>query len=205
MKTPTLICIAAMSVSLVFSQPPLKLVKERVGNPEILKNWNVGDAKYVNGTSILRLGGENGYESITNVFYASNDRINVLSDEKAAAEAVSSAGKEQVIQSHEKSASGGQIALFYCRPAELLADPAGFNVQVMGENGSLLWSCSLDKEQPYYYKWGIWYFYKTINVPVEAGQKFIVQLSDAAGGQSFTFKVFINEPGKEKQPDLSLR
>lgn len=204
MKTLTLIIIAAMSVSLVFSQTPLKLVKERVGNPEILKNWNVGVAKHVNGSSILRLDGENGYESITNVFYTSNNRINSLVDEKADAEAMTSE-KAHIVPSDEKSVSGGQIALFYCRPDELLAAPARFNVQVMDENGSLLWSYCLDKEQPHYYKWGIWYFYETINVPVDAGQKFIVQVNDAAGGQSFTFKVFINEPGKEKQPDLSLR
>lgn len=197
--------IATMSVSLVYCQSPLKLVKERVGNPDILKNWEVGDIKFVNQVSIMRQEGENNYDFITNVFYTPKNLIMNLIDEKSKAEAFLPDERNRMVRFYEASAPGGQIALFYCRPTKALAEPIHFSVRVSDESGNTLWTGFLDKEQPYYYRWEIWYFYKIINVPVAVGQSFIVQVYDYASKKSFKFRISQSEEMPGKPRDLSLR
>jgi len=52
-------------------------------------------------------------------------------------------------------------------------------------------------EEPYYFKGGIWYYYKTINIPKNVGETFLVQIKDEATGNAYTFKVTGNQIDNE--------
>lgn len=203
MKTILSILTTALLTTSAYSQTPLMVVKERVGNPEILKYWEVGETKRVNEVSILRVEGENNYDFITNVFFTPKHDIITLLEENAKAQALLPV--EPIVECYTSSAPGGQIALFFSRPAKELAEPSNFSLQVLDEEGALVWSHELEGQQPYYYRWEIWYYYATINLPVTMGEHFIVKVDDAGTRKSYTFN--INQPasGKPQQLDLSMK
>lgn len=187
--------ISLLIVSGAYAESPIKLIKKRVGNPDILKNWNVGEFKYVHGVSILRVEGENANEfnNITNLFYTPGSHILNLIDEKAVVENLTASAKDDMITDYEKAAPGGQITLFYCRAEKRLANPTLFTVHVTENDGEIIYQKELAKEDPYYYKGGLWYYYKTINIPKQVGESFSIEVTDEGSGSNYTFKVIGNE------------
>ena len=133
--------------------------------------------------------------------------LTVFADyENASAEAYIPDAKKRLLEVYEEAAPGGQIALFYCRPEKNLAEPGNFVVRVIDEYENTVWTGSLENEQPFYYKWNIWYYYKTINVSVAVGQIFTIQVYDVPSAKSYKFKVANNHDfAKERQPNLSLK
>lgn len=206
MKTILSILTTIFFTASVYAQTPLKLVKERVGNPDILKYWEIGEQRNVNNVSMLRLQGENNYDFITNVFYTPCHAIIGLVEEKAKAEALLSAEHNPITESYISSVSGGQIAIFFSRPTKVLAEPSNFSIQVLDEDGTVIWSDVLEMEQPYYYRWEIWYYYRVINLPVAVGENFIIKVDDAGTKESFKFSINQLPYGAEPpQFDLSLK
>jgi len=192
-------------ISSAFAQSPLELVKERVGNPLILKNWKVGEAKEVDHAVIIRTGGENAIEHRTNVLYTPFGAIMKQIDERAKAENEPAEKNEVLKQSYSRIAQGGQIALFYDRDDINLADPALFTVVLKNSRNEIIYSQRLENTCPYYYRWGIWYYYAVINVPVNVGQKFDVEVIDAGLGNKYDFAVSVKIEGMENEQLLSNR
>jgi len=65
-----LLTILALNITIIGTAvgfDKLKDIKATVGNTEILKNWNVGQMKSVNGINITRVSGENTPYSRTNI------------------------------------------------------------------------------------------------------------------------------------------
>jgi len=206
MKTNIFLIASLLLSASVFAQTPLRLVKERVGNPDILKNWEVGETKYVNEASIQRTEGANNYDFITNIFYTPASTIHNLVAEKAESEGMTAAAKEELVGCYESAVPGGQVALFFSRPTRALAEPANFGIQVVDENGTVLWTEMLQKEQPFYYRWEIWYYYKTINLPVAVGERFSIRVYDAGVRKNYKFSVRVPDNAQQQsQPDLSLK
>lgn len=203
MKALNILLIAALMMSAAYAQRPLKVVKQKVGNPDILQYWKVGETKTVNDVQIVRLEGEDGYEYITNAFYTSRSAIIKTLDEKAVAENLTASQKSEMVGPYEAASPGGQIALFFSRPSQRLADPTFFTVTVTdATTNEIVCSKTLDKQDPYYYKWGIWYYYKTINVPEAVGETFIIQVRDEGTKTNFTFRVSGNLADQMEEKEL---
>ena len=200
MKTLISMLISLLIVAGTYAQSPIKLIKERVGNPDILKSWEVGDYKYVNGIAILREEGENTNEldHLTNLFYTPESHIINIINKKAEAENLTATVKDDMITDYEKAAPGGQITLFYSRDEKRLADPTLFTVNVRNYYGELVHQKKLLKEEPYCYKSGIWYYYKTINIPQKVGETFTLQVRDEGSGNNYTFIVIGNVGDNEE-------
>jgi len=199
----TLITVTIIS-SFIFGQSPLKLVKESVGNPDILKNWELDETKFVNNASIQRIAGENDFDHRTNLFYTSNKAIMKLVEDKAAKEMLSEELKQAMKDCYLKDAPGGQLSLFFDRNDQRLADPRFFAISVKNEEGNVVFQQALAFERPYYYKWGIWYYFTTINIPVNVGDRFSVEVMDAGLKINFTFLVTISEDADGNQQLLSV-
>ncbi len=170
------ICIAGS----VFSQSALKTVRQKVGNPDILKNWNVGEEKLLTNASVLRVEGANDINHRTNLFYTANG-------------------------GYLEEAPGGQISLFFDRNIEELADPGLFTITVKDSDGNELYQKCLNKDnRPFYYKWEIWYYTETVNIPVLVSKTFTVMVEDAGLGKKFEFLVTIQQDSEfMPQPLLS--
>ncbi|HXH19690.1 MAG TPA: hypothetical protein VNJ07_11475 [Chitinophagales bacterium] len=90
---------------------------------------------------------------------------------------------------------GGQVALFYDRISQPLADPRNFTVFVIHpETKQTIYETKLDGALPYYYRWGIWYYYTTVNIPEALGERFIIRVLDEGLQQSNEFLVYNNFP-----------
>lgn len=196
----TILIATSIAIS-AFGQTPLKLVKERVGNPEILKNWSVGEVKYANNAEILRVSGDNDIDYRTNVFYTSNKTIMGLVEQKTGA--LPEEQKQAMTECYFKDAPGGQISLFFDRNEPKLADPTHFTVFVKNEAGEIIYQKALAYERPYYYKWGIWYYYITINVPVDVGPRFTVEVTDSGLKKTYEFRVSITDADAADQQLMS--
>ncbi|HXH19925.1 MAG TPA: hypothetical protein VNJ07_12680 [Chitinophagales bacterium] len=202
-KFISLFLIAGITAS-IFAQSPLELVKERVDDNQIIKNWKVGEAKEVADVRIIRTAGGNAIEHRTNVLYTPLKAILKRIDEKSKAESLSPQQNKTLKDAYLQAAKGGQIALFYDRDDKNLADPTLFTVVVKNPQNEIVFSKMLENECPYYYRWGIWYYYKTINVPFEVGKRFSVEVIDAGLATEYEFAVSLtDESGTEGQQLLS--
>src|ERR1051325_5426737 len=127
MKKINLFVTAFVLISVTaFAQSQLKLVKERVGDDRIVQNWKVGEVKEVNDVKVLRVEGENGIDYRTNVFYISQGFLLADINKKAALEPIYSKELGAMKDYFTNEYPGGQVAIFYDRLSQELADPRNF-------------------------------------------------------------------------------
>ncbi len=194
-------CIAGSTLP----QSALQSIKQKVGNPVILENWQLGELKTFNNVSVLRLEGENSVDHRTNVSFTSNGHIQELITCKAEQENLSEEEKLNLMKFYFEEAPGGQVTIFFDRVEKRLADPRLFTVEVIDvSSGETVFKKRLENEEPHYYKWGIWFFHKTINIPYFLEREFAVKVTDAGLNKTFKFHVSVNESKAPFQPEFML-
>ena len=195
MKKLNLILSAVVLTLTSFGQSHLQLVRERVGDKAILENWNVGEAKEVNDVKILRVEGENGIDYRTNVFYIPQGKLLAEINQMAAIEPVYNKDLEELTDFYTNEFPGGQVAIFFDRLSQELANPGNFTVLIIDpETNKEIYSTRLERQMPYSYKWGIWYYYTVINIPHKLNEKFTVRILDEGLQESSEFLVYDNFP-----------
>ena len=173
MKKSLIIAFTAFIAFASFGQTKLKDIKNQVGNPEIIRNWEVGETKEVYKASITRKMGENHFDSRTNVLFYPASRSGIAS-------------------------SSGEIALFFDRTSKDLADAGLFRVYITDETDTeIIYDESLASETPDFYKWDIYYNYKKIKVKEDLGSAFNIYVDDNGSGK--TYKFFVEQEVAEKQ------
>jgi hypothetical protein len=209
-----LIVILTLNIAVIatgFGADKLKDVKDRVGNTEILKNWTIGEVKEVNGVMITRVSGENTPYARTNILYTPFNQIQGTIEAKVASEKLSGETKEFMEEGFENCCVGGQVALFFDRDVEALANSSLFKLTVMNSDQTeIIYQKQLLKEAPHYYVQGIWYNYKVINIPLHLENNFVVKIEDEGLKQVYTFTIINNqiqkfEHKKESNPMTSAK
>ena len=192
MKTLITLCMMILFISFAgWSQDNLKEVKARVGNPEILKNWNVGQEKVIEGAKIIRIEGENSRFGRTNILFTPYERKETIRLVNAQGGGVMN---EEI--------AGGRLALFFDRESESHANAGNMIVTVTNiYETQVICRKTLTEEAPRPYIQGIWYNFQTIDLTGLPEGSFMVKIEDVALNQEFKFKVnVIENPGKIEKP-----
>ncbi len=199
MKTINLILVAVVLTFTSFSQTNLKTAKERIGDMAIVANWKVGEEIEANNVKILRVEGENGIHHRTNVLYIPQSKLLADINQKAATEPIYNRELSELTEYFTGKYPGGQVAIFFDRLSENLANPENFTIILIDpKTNEEIHREKLGYQAPDAYRWGIWYYYTVINIPKKVGEKFTVRVLDEGLQQSNEFQVYDNYPPRQR-------